>query len=155
MRLSFEYIAAFLDFDGSATIVCSRRKGGRVVYYGKINFYSQNLTVLDKTKEVVGGVVSPPCESLDVFTLQLSPVDSVNCALALLPHLQIKGEQVRLIIELDRIKKATPNARRRAGKGGALPMTQENLALRHNLYLRIRELNHEDAKAFRKNRLEL
>lgn len=152
MRLSYEYIAGFLDCDGTVVVVRAKRDGNQGYrYYGKICFYSQNIQVLEDIKETIGGSVAKPV--IDVFQLQVGPRDTVAALKVLVPHLRIKREQALVVLKLHEMIAATSHPRNRGiGKGGAARMSDSVYADRHALYLRVRELNHVDSEAFRKNR---
>jgi hypothetical protein len=152
MRLELAYIAAFLDCDGSFTIYRRKREVGGFNYSAKINFYSQNLSVLYELKEVVGGEVGPPNEGLDVYTLQLPANPAVAAAKLLLPYLRIKREQALLMIEFQKVVNATPKLRNRSGKGGMARLPESVIEQRRQFYLRMQELNDRDPQAFRTNR---
>lgn len=153
MRLELAYIAAFLDCDGSFCIYRRKRECGGFNYSVKINFYSQNLSVLYEIKEVVGGEVSPPNEGLDVYTLQLPAKPAVATAKLLLPYLRIKREQALLMIEFQKVVDATPRLRNRSGKGGMARLPESVIEQRHQFYLRMQKLNDRDPQAFRTNRM--
>jgi hypothetical protein len=151
MRLGYEYIAAFLDADGTVVIVRAARGGNEGFrYYGKICFYSQNLQVLKSIQETIGGTIPDP--SIDIFMLQLSPRATVEALKNLVPYLQIKKEQALLALKLHEMIKSTPKLRNRAGKGGMARLLESVYEARHAIYLRVSELNHVDSEAFRKNR---
>jgi hypothetical protein len=153
MRLDLAYIAAFLDCDGSLCIYRAKRDVGGFNYRPKINFYSQNLSVLHDIRDTIGGEIAPPNMSLDVHVLQLSIQEAVAAANLLLPYLRIKREQALLMIEYHKAVLATPRTGRRSGKGGSVRLSDEVLAQRHEFYLRMQELNANDPQAFRTNRV--
>jgi hypothetical protein len=151
MRLGCEYIAGFLDCDGTVVVVRAARGGNEGFrYYGKICFYSQNLQVLKNIQETVGGKIPPP--SLAVFMLQLSPRETVKALKVLIPYLQIKKEQALLVVKLHEMIDSTPKLRNRTGMGGMARLPESVYEARHVMYLRVSELNHVDSEAFRKNR---
>ncbi len=152
MRLGYEYIAAFLDCDGTVVIVCAARGGNEGSrYYGKICFYSQNFQVLKDIQETIGGKIPPP--SLAVFMLQLSPRETLEALKNLVPYLRIKREQALLVLKLHEMITATPKLRNRTSKGGMARLPESVYEARRALYLRVSELNHVDSEAFRKNRV--
>ena len=154
MRLALEYIAAFLDCDGSIVIVQSRRKDRRAEYYPKINFYSQNLEVLKDIQETVGGSITPPNRSLMVYTLQMSPRSSVSTAKILAGYLRIKREQALTVVEFDKLNRSERRVGKKSGLGGREPVSDEIYNQRIALCERMRELNHKDSQAFRTNRVK-
>lgn len=152
MRLTLEYIAGFLDCDGSIVIVEGRRKNRRTEYYAKINFYSQNLGVLYEIQEVVGGAITPPNTSM-VHTLQLSPRASIAASEMLYPYLRIKRGQALTVMELERVNQSSEKIGKKYGRGGREPVSDEIFAQRIALCQKIRALNHVDSQAFRTNRV--
>lgn len=152
MRLALEYIAGFLDCDGSIVIVESRRTNRRTEYYAKINFYSQNLGVLHEIRDVVGGAITPPNTSM-VHTLQLSPRTSIAAAKTLSPYLRIKREQAFTVLELQKVNRSNKKIGKRYGKGGQEPVSDEVFDQRIALCQKMRSLNHSDSQAFRTNRV--
>lgn len=153
MRLGIEYIAAFLDCDGTVVIVKAKKKDWSPSYYGKVCFYSQNLAVLEDIKETVGGSI-PPIPSGDVFNLQLNTRETLACLRLVLPYLRIKREQALTVFALHDLINSQPRQRaKRHGLGGSLKHDQSVLDAREAIYLKIRELNKRDSRAFRTNRL--
>lgn len=152
MRLGYEYLAGFLDFDGTVVVVSAGNGyDGRRRYYGKICFYSQNLQVLHDAQETVGGTIPPP--AVDCYMLQLSIRETVEALRNLVPYLRIKREQALLVLKLHEMIDATPAPpARRYGKGGSERLPEEVWAARKAIYLKMRELNHADSQALRKNR---
>jgi hypothetical protein len=154
MRLALEYVAAFLDCDGSISIVHSRRPNRtRDEYYAKINFYSQNLGVLYEIRDIVGGAITPPNTSM-VHTLQLSPRSSIAAAKMLSPYLRIKQEQGFTVLELEKLNRSSKKIGKRYEKGGHEPVSDEVFAQRITLCQKTQFLNHKDAQAFRTNRVK-
>ena len=154
MRLAPEYIAGFLDCDGCISVVHSRQpKLKRDEIYPKINFYSQNLEVLNDIQEIVGGKITPRCNALAVYVLQLGPKATVSTIKMLLPYLRIKKEQALTILELDKLNKSYTRIGKRYGLGGQEPVPQSIYDQRMAICIRVRELNHRDSQAFRKNRV--
>jgi hypothetical protein len=153
MCLELAYIAGFLDCDGTIVIVRATRGGNEGFrYYGKICFYSQNLSVLRDIQAEVGGNI-PPVQ-IDVYMLQLCPRETVVALKRLSPYLRIKREQAETVIELHRMIDATHHPRNKGlGGGGAKRLDESVYAARQVLYERMRELNHKDSKAFRTNRV--
>lgn len=152
MRLSLAYVAAFLDCDGSISIYRRERPGRADSYGAKINFYSQNLSVLQDIKETVGGEITPPNFSLDVFTLQLAPKGALAAAKVLVPVLRIKREQALLLIEFQNSVNATRRVGNRSGKVGAGFLPESVFENRRVFYVKMQELNAKDSQAFRTNR---
>lgn len=154
MRLSLEYIAGFLDCDGTIVVVRSRRqnRGLRDEFYGKAMFYSQNLAVLHDISETIGGKVTPPNTTM-VHVLQLSTKVTVAALRLLAPFLRIKREQALLVIQLAEIKAERKKIGKQYGLGGSEPMAEEEYAKRIALHNQVCDLNHEDSRAFRTNRV--
>lgn len=146
MRLSLEYIAGYLDADGTIVIV----KAGRS-YYGKVCVYSQNIHVLEAMKEVIGGTI---CVTGMVFNLQLAPRATVRALQRMMPFLQVKKEQAAVVLELHRHIAAQARKGNRHGKPGQQPHSVEIWEYRESLNLKIKELNRFDSQAFSTNRVK-
>jgi hypothetical protein len=154
MRLALEYIAAFLDCDGSICIVHSRRQNRRDEYYAKANFYSQNLDVLYEIRDIIGGKITPPNTGM-VHTLQLSPKTTIAALKVLLPYLRIKREQALTVLELEKVNRSVKKVGRVGNiHGGQEPVPDYIFEQRIALCDKIRCLNHKDSQAFRKNRVK-
>jgi hypothetical protein len=145
MSLSLEYIAGYIDADGTIVVVKNQQRR----YYGKVCVYSQNLTVLENIKAVIAGKISM---NSGVYHLQLSPNAAVKALKQLIPFLQVKREQALLVLELHR---HIDQHRRRphAGKVGGSFLSAEVVEFREMLYLRNKDLNKFDSLAFRTNRV--
>jgi hypothetical protein len=145
MRLTLEYIAGFLDCDGSISIVHSKRpKLKRDEIYPKVNFYSQNLEVLQDIQETIGGALTPQCKTLDVYVLQLPPKVAVETLRVLAPYLRIKKQQALLVLEMNEIN----HSYKRINRVVPDSIFNKRIECRDKM----RELNHKDGKAFRTNR---
>jgi hypothetical protein len=152
MRLEIAYIAAFLDCDGTVCVVRAARGGNEGYrYYGKACFYSQCLSVLKDIQGEVGGTIPPLCS--DVYQLQLSPRDTVAMLKLVTPYLRIKREQALAVLQLHEMIAGTHHARNRSGKGGMAKLPQSVYDARHAIYSRVCELNHEDSRVLRTNRV--
>lgn len=149
MSLSLEYIAGYVDADGTIVIVKAKRPQGGFAYYGKLCVYSQNLGVLKNTQQVIGGKISM---SGNVFNLQLSPKETVKAIQRLEPLLQVKAEQARLVLELHRMIAASNRGKGHADKVGRF-LPESIWEERAELYNKIKQLNKADAHAFRTNRM--
>ena len=145
MNLSLEYIAGYIDADGTIVVVKNQQRR----YYGKVCVYSQNLTVLENIKAVIGGSIN---QNSGVYHLQLSPNAAVKALKSLVPFLQVKKEQALLVLELHR---HIDQHRRRphAGKVGGAFLADDVVEFREMLYLRNKELNKFDSQVFRTNRV--
>jgi hypothetical protein len=145
MNLSLEYIAGYIDADGTIVVVKNQLRR----YYGKVCVYSQNLTVLENIKAVIGGMISM---NSGVYHLQLSPNAAVKALKSLVPFLQVKKEQALLVLELHR---HIEQHRRRPHKGkiGGSFLSAEVVEFRETLYLRNKDLNKFDSQVFRTNRV--
>lgn len=153
MRLSLEYIAGFLDCDGTIVIVRSNRGTEGIRYYPKVCLYSQNLSVIEDLKETVGGKITPLHRSSLVHVLQFCPSETNLLLDKIQPFLRIKREQALLAIELQKHIDGTRQLRKRDGKGGAIRLHASVSAEREQLYLKMRALNHKDSQAFMTNRV--
>lgn len=145
MRLSLEYIAGYVDADGTIVIVNTGRQ-----YYGKVCVYSQNLTVLENIKAVIGGTV---CMTGMVFNLQLPPRATVRALRELMPFLQVKKEQAALVLELHRHIAEQQRNRKSTGKQGGRVHEAGVWEYRAGLALKMKQLNSFDSQAFRTNRV--
>ena len=154
MRLSLEYIAAFLDCDGTIVITRSNRGiSGGIRHYGKICMYSQNLAVLEDIRETIGGVITPLHHTSLVYTLQFSPKQTLSALHQLQPFLRIKREQALLVIALHKQIAATKKIGKRYGLGGGMKLDASVYEQREAMYLQMKEHNRKDAKALRTNRV--
>lgn len=155
MRLELAYVAAFLDCDGTVTIVESNRKpkkdgSPQVEYYAKVNFYGQNLGVICDLKETIGGTITPPKSQLDNFVLQLSPLATVACLTTILPWLRIKRDQALVALQLhEQIDNSRRIGKKGKGSRGGSYLPQEIWDQRRALCMKIRALNDRDPAAFR------
>lgn len=149
MRLSLEYVAGFLDCDGTVVIV-KANQGKRPRYYGKIMFYSQNLTALESVKDTVGGKV---WAGYGVYRLQLSPRETVAALKVLVPYLIIKKEQAKRVLILQEAIRNTKKVGNRISGGGAL-LADSIYDAREAIYQEVKFLNRIDSQAFRKNRMK-
>jgi|GEM_PF-5597208 len=148
MRLSLEYVAGFLDCDGTV-IVTKANQGKRPRYYGKIMFYSQNLTALESVKDTVGGKI---WAGYGVYRLQLSPRETVAALSVLMPHLIIKKEQAKRVLILHEQIRGTVRVGNRVS-GGSEFLSDSIYDLRESIYQEVKFLNKVDSQAFRKNRM--
>ena len=146
MRLSLEYVAGFLDCDGTVVVV-KANTGKRPRYYGKIMFYSQNLTALEGVKDTVGGKI---WAGYGVYRLQLSPRDAVAALTALVPYLIIKKEQAKRVLILQEMIRNTKQVGNRI-TGGSQFLADSIYDAREAIYQEVRSLNRVDSQAFKKN----
>jgi len=145
MRLSLEYIAGYVDADGTIVIV----KTGRS-YYGKVCVYSQNLQVLENMKSVIGGQINI---NGMVFGLHLAPRATVRALNQLMPYLQVKREQAAVVLELHRDIADSQKNRKSTGKQGGRVHETSVWEYREGLSQKMKQLNSFDAQAFRTNRV--
>ena len=148
MRLSLEYVAGFLDCDGTVVIV-KANQGKRPRYYGKIMFYSQNLTALESVKDTVGGKI---WAGYGVYRLQLSPRETVAALTLLMPHLIIKKEQAGRVLILQEMIRNTKRIGNRV-TGGSEFLADSIYDARESIYQEVKSLNRKDSQAFKKNRM--
>jgi len=152
MRLSCEYIAAFIDCDGCISIVKASPKKVKSApsYYARVGFYSQNLSVLKEIQEVMGGTICLP-RSHACYNLQLPPSATVVCLKAVRPYLRIKGDQADVALSLHRHLDENPvRGNHREGRRLTPP---EFLEYRESLLRTMKMLNHRDSQDIWKNRV--
>jgi hypothetical protein len=155
MKLGTEYIAAFIDCDGTVGITKVKYDGkSRQAdqYYSRVMCYSQNLGVLQEIQEVVGGTICRPV-SHGTYNLQLAPRDSAACLELVLPYLRIKRQQGELALRLVAQIKRTSIKGRRDANGKHLVTPKEVTAEREAMFLEMKRLNHEDSRLFKENRV--
>lgn len=153
MKIGFEYIAAFIDCDGTVGITKAKpKKGTAPQYYARVAFYSQNLAVLQDIQETVGGQICSP-KSHGTYNLQLAPKDSLACLEATGPYLRIKSKQAELALRLHERIAATSVRGKRTASGARVYTPAEVLAEREAMYLEMKRLNKLDSKTFKENRM--
>jgi hypothetical protein len=147
MVLSLDYIAGYIDADGTIVVVKNAEKHR---YYGKVQIYSQNMAVLESMKAGIGGKISP---SGRIFSLQISPKEAVKLLKAVAPLLQVKREQALLVLELHRHIDEHQKNRKSTGKPGGRVHDASVWEYREQLAQRVSDLNWRDSRAFETNRV--
>jgi len=138
-----EYLAGFMDAEGSFMIVkskASRSRGTQV--RARISAASTDLAVIEDIRRAYGGIMVNqarrkskwnPSHQLVWTSGQIGPL-----LRSIRPHLRIKGKQADLLIDFARHKTSTQQGR--SGRCfAALP--GEVVVFRENLYNRVHELN--------------
>jgi hypothetical protein len=147
MRLTAEYIAGFLDADGTiygyfhrqyAFPACCPSVGVEVQFTG------QNLAVLEEIRDTFGFGKIQPCRNnhaSGAYRLYFSRRHTTVVLQTLLPFLRVKREQALVALAILQ----TINPRR----GGRNRVTPEERLFRETQVQRLCELNAADSQAFR------
>lgn len=145
MSLELAYLAGAMDADGYFTIYRENKRGSRT-YSEACGLQQTSPVVPEKLKRLFGGSVRL-CKSRakrwkPMYSWAASNRIAFDAVTALLPFLQIKTGQAKLIIAL-RKSKSLPTKRRRSVKvGGRFSYnTPEILLHREDLCASIRVLN--------------
>src|SRR5262245_5214010 len=150
MRLHYAYIAGF--FDGDGCISCSlvdqqrqiHRKATLAIHVG---FFNQNLDVLTNIMETIECGEILACVGnrhakrgvTGAYRLEIPNKQIARVLTRLLPYLQVKREQARVMLML--LQTRMPR--------GNKPMPLELLQQRQALVQKLQQLNHADSQAYR------
>jgi len=162
MKLSYEYIAGFVDADGSINLIKMKPvPSGRCVnntYTVKLQVYSQNLDVLCDIRETIGGRIASPQGTRSTYYLYLGGAEAVSALKALEPFLRIKQEQARICIEFKQHMEDGVNNKGQSdkrGKGNRPMLSGAVVAYRESVFQKMKRLHHVDSLKVRRDHPQL
>jgi hypothetical protein len=142
---SIEYLAGFVDGEGSLMISKWRDRESHPHYRPRISLSNTNRAVLEDVKRAYGGILasqpSPKPEWKDSFQLVWTNGMVERLLMKLMPYLRLKRNQAAVIIGFVRHQEKTPRARQGPNGRFFAPLSADVIAFREDLYQRMKELN--------------
>ncbi len=147
--ISLEYLAGFIDGEGSLMIAKSLvRRYGTTQYGSRLTISNSDRQILEEIRRDYGGIlvtrVHPQAKWKDGHQLVWTSGLIRQYLPLLIPHLQVKRTRAALLLDFLCHVKETPRLHDRRGRA---PHPREVLDFRETLYRRMRGLNARGSKA--------
>ncbi len=141
--ISPEYLAGFIDADGSLMITrCHSKTQRSTIYRGKLSIGSTNWHIIHEINKGYGGITAnqPAREPhwRNAYQLNWSDGNVEELLLVVGLHLRVKSRQAQILLEFVRHKRDSDQ--RRSGHY-VTGLSQDVLELREAYYLRMKALN--------------
>lgn len=140
------WMALFVDTEGTVHVAKQKRLIGRKSdrYYPVVSVANACMELLEEAKRIVGiGNIYSLCAMVNVpvYRWQISGRKAADFLRQVYPFLMVKKRQARIAIYLNYISRLSMKRQRLGLKRGRLPLTQEDVEIRHKLWKQCSKCN--------------
>ena len=144
-----EYLAGFMDGEGSLSLARRRRPGQSTEYSVRVVVYNSNREVLEEIKRTFGGTLSAvgtrDPKWRPAFALIWTNAAAVGLLTQVAPWLRIKSRHAAALIRFaEHIRQCE---RRRDSGGRLLSMSDEDVRIREAFHSQLKQLNRRGASS--------
>lgn len=141
------YLAGIIDGEGSFTIRKKTYNNDRTLYTPKMNIGMNTAQPLDLAYGFFGGAIRVRRTTGNnvpyIFVWEISCSKAKKAAKTILPFLRVKNKQARLLIDMQTRIEVGKKNRTYGGHGnrGVNPLSDHELEVRKNMWLKMKDLN--------------